>query len=135
MAYEIPLLIDSKRSTGDMSSYQYRAVALSTAAGYDDGVALVAARGAAVHGVWLDNSTASDHGRLMLEGVAKLAAGDSSGTETAISPGDIVVASSVGQAVASTAADLHAIGIAQEALSTGSTGWIAVHLTIGALTT
>lgn len=124
MAYEIPLLDITLTSSGDMSSYQYRAVAASSA-NAAGGCTLVATRGAKVTGVYQDNSTASEPGRVRVWGVSKLAAGDSSAMDTAITEGLFLVASSVGQAVPSSAADLHVYAMALESLSTGSTGIIA----------
>ena len=134
MANEIPGLTLTRKSTGDMSSYQYRAVAASTTV-VADGCALVATRGGSVLGVFLHNSTAATFGAIQVSGVAKLQAGDSSAMANAITEGLFVVASSIGQAVPSTAAGQYAIGKALTPLGTGSTGIIDVLLTIGAITT
>lgn len=134
MAYEIPGLSFTLRSSGDMSSNQYRAVQASTT-NTEDGATRVATRGGAAIGVWQDNSTEQTHGRIMGTGITKLAAGDSSAMETAITLGLNVVASSVGQAVPSTGAGQHLLGKALGTLSTGSTGIIPVLLTIGAIST
>lgn len=134
MATEIPGLTLSLLSSGDMSSNQFKAVQASTT-NAADGCIVVATRGAAPTGVYQDNSTQSEAGRIMFTGVTKMEAGDSSAMENAISPNSRVVASSNGTAVPSTASGLHAIGIALDPLSTGSTGIISVMLTIGAITT
>lgn len=121
-------------SSGDMSSYQYHAVVASTANGADQ-VTVVATRGGNVSGVWQHNSTQQTSGAMRVYGVTKMAAGDSSGMENAITVGSKVVASSAGQAVPSTEAGQHVIGIAYGTLSTGSTGIIPVMLTLGAIST
>ena len=122
-------------SSGDMSTHQYRAVKASTANDVE-GAVLLAVRGAGpITGVWQDNSTQTEAGKVRYAGVSKLQAGDSSAMANAITVGGSVVASSVGNAVPSTAAGQHLIGIALEALSTGSTGNIAVLQTPGAIST
>jgi len=134
MAYEVPILDITLLSSGDMGSYQYRAVQASTT-NAADGATLLATRGGNVTGVWQGNSTQTEAGKLRVVGVSKMAAGDSSAMANAIAVGDKVVASSVGQAVPSTGAGQHLLGIALGALSTGSTGIIPVALTIGAIST
>ena len=96
---------------------------------------LVAVRGAKMTGVYQHNSTAQEAGSVMVTGVTKMAAGDSSAMDNAITAGLRVVASSIGQAVPSTVAGQHVVGIALEPLTTGSTGIIAVLLTPGAIST
>lgn len=125
MSFEKPLFDLSLKSSGDMSSNQYRIVKASTTNAVDSATR-VATRGGALTGVWQDNSTATTFGKVLVGGVSKVAAGDSSAMENAINAGDYVVASSVGQAVPSTASDQHVLGQALESLSTGSTGIIAV---------
>lgn len=131
---EIPGLKLSLKSSGDMSSNQYKAVVASSA-NAAGGATVVAARGGQLSGVWLGDSTAAEYGAVQHSGIAKLQAGDSSAMDTAIDEGTIVVASSVGHAVPSSAADLHQIGQSLDHLSTGSTGIIRVLLNIGAITT
>ncbi len=122
-------------STGDMSSNQYKAVKASTANAID-GRVILAMRGAGpITGVFLYNSTRPAAAKDQVTGVAKLQAGDSSAMANPIVVGAAVVASSIGHAVPSTAAGQHLIGIALEALSTGSTGIIAVLQTPGAIST
>lgn len=122
-------------SSGDMSSNQYRAVKASTANAID-GAVVLAVRGAGpITGVWQDNSTQTEAGKVRYAGITKMQAGDSSAMANAITVGAGVVASSVGNAVPSTAAGQHLIGIALEGLSTGSTGIIAVQQTPGAIST
>lgn len=127
MSFEYTGVLDiTRKSSGDTSSYQYRLFALSTT-NTADGAILATARGQKVDGVWQNNSTAAEFGKLRVIGVSKVAAGDSSDMETAIAPGTLLKASSIGQAVPSTAGTVnpHAFGFALEALSTGSTGIIA----------
>lgn len=134
MAYEMRGLDLSLVSSGDMSSNQYKAVNASTT-NVDDGGVLTATRGGALTGIFQDDSTAATHGAVRVSGVSKVCAGDSSAMETAITLGSRVVASSQGQAVPSTAAGQHMLGISLGYLSTGSTGIIPVLLTIGAIST
>ena len=135
MAVQIDLGSFSLLSSGDMSAKQYLAVKASTANAVD-GAVLLAVRGAGpITGVWQDNSTQTEAGKVQFLGITKLAAGDSSAMANAIAVGAPVVASSVGQGVPSTAAGQGVIGIALDALSTGSTGVISVLMTPGAIST
>ena len=134
MSYSIPGIVLTLRSSGDMSSHQYKAVQASTT-NHVDGCVVVAARGAKLTGVYQHNSTTQEAGAVMVSGVSKVLAGDSSAMAVGITAGLPVVASSVGAAVASTAAGQWLIGIALEPLATGSTGVIAVLLTPGAIST
>ena len=135
MSFSIPGVVYTRHSSGDMSAHQYKAVVASTANG-EEGCTVVATRGAKLTGIWGNNSTAQEAGPVQLTGIAKVAAGDSSGMDTAITQGSFVVCSSKGAAVPSTgAANQYFIGVALESLSTGSTGIIAVALTIGGLST
>ena len=133
MANEIPGLTITRKSTGDMSSYQYRAVAASSTV-VAGGVALTATLGGALLGIWLDNSTAASFGAVQVSGVAKVQAGASSEMATAIIEGKYIVSSSVGQGILSTAAGLPCIGIALAPLATDSTGLLPVLLAIGSIT-
>lgn len=134
MSYEIPLFDVTLLSSGDMSSKQFTAVAASTTNAVDGCVA-TATRGGAVTGIYQNNSTTAEAGKVRVHGVSKVIAGDSSGMANAITVGGTVVASSKGYAVPSTGAGQHLIGIALEGLSTGSTGIISVLLTPGAIST
>lgn len=121
-------------ATGDMSSDQYKAVTASSS-DVSGECAVVATRGGAFVGVLQDKSTAAGIGsRVRNLGITKMVAGDSSGMETAITEGSVVVASSKGQAVPSTASSLHRVGRALSSLSTGSTGIIKVLLMPGLTT-
>ena len=133
MSYSIPGITYSRLSSGDMSSAQYHAVQATTT-NSADGCILTATRGGKVDGVYQNNSTAQEAGQIMLTGISKVVAGDSSGG-SAIAAGARVVASSNGRAVASSAAGQHLIGIALEPLGASSTGIIAVALAIGAIST
>lgn len=135
MAWENGLMtLGQLESSGDMSSNQYKAVQFSTTNG-DNGAIVTAARGGAVHGIWQGNSTTATALGVMVLGVSKVVAGDSSAMENAISYGTRLVASSQGAAVPSTGAGQHLIGISLGTLSTGSTGIIPALLTIGAIST
>ncbi len=134
MATEIGVLDHTLLSSGDMSSNQYKAVQASTT-NAGDGCIVVAARGVAMTGVYQDNSTQSEAGRVRSIGITKMIAGDSSAMENAIAPGGRLVASSVGHAVPSTDTRDAQIGIALDALSTGSTGIISVLIVLGATST
>lgn len=134
MSYEIPGLNISLVSSGDMSSHQYKAVRASTTNAVD-GCVLLSARGTRATGVYQHNSTTSEAGKVMVLGVTKMQAGDSSGMESAIAVGAPVMASSVGAAVPSTDTSDARIGFALEPLGTGSTGIIAVLLCLSATST
>lgn len=130
MAYQIPGLIISLKSSGAVATQQFHGVfaTSSIAAG---GYAMVAARGGRVTGVLLGNSTEATDQAIQITGVAKIAAGDSSAMETAITEGLVLSMSSVGQAIPSTGgASEWKIGTALEPLATGSTGVISVLLGI-----
>lgn len=134
MPNELVDLVITRKSSGDMSSKQ-NTVVVASSANASGGCTVVATRGAKLTGVYLDNSTAAAYGRVQTQGIAKVAAGDSSAMDTAITEGLPVVASSVGQAVPSTAAGQHLLGQALGSLSTGSTGYIQVLLSVGAIST
>ena len=133
MSYSIPGTMITLLSSGDMSTHQYKAVQASTTNAVD-GCTVVATRGGKVTGVYQNNSTQAEAGSVMVDGVTKMIAGDSS-AGAAISVGDFVVASSVGAAVASTNTTLAVIGIALEGLAASSTGIISVLLRQGATST
>ena len=121
-------------ATGDNSSNQYKAV-FATSSDAAGEMAVVATRGGKFVGVLQDKSTAAGIGSLVrVAGITKMAAGDSSGMETAITEGLPVICSSVGQAVPSTAATDAKIGTALEPLGTASTGVIKVLLGVGLTT-
>lgn len=131
MSFEIPGIDLSLQSSGGRSGDQYKAVFATSSAG-SSGYAVVAAIGNKLIGVLQENSTEITPQRVRVSGVSKVAAGDSSGMETAITQGLAVVASSKGQAVPISSQGQSLIGYALESLSTGSTGIIAVLLAVGA---
>ncbi len=121
-------------ASGDDTNNQYKAV-VATSSDASGEYAVVATRGGLFTGVLQDKSTAAGISSLVrVAGITKMAAGDSSGMETAITEGLPVICSSVGQAVPSTAATDAKIGTALEALSSVSTGFIKVLLGIGLTT-
>lgn len=127
MAYEQKGFDITRKSSGDMSSNQYKLVAASTT-NDGEGCTLITTRGAQVHGVWQGpKSTQAEFGRVRCVGVSKVAAGDSSAMETAITVGAALKASSQAQAVPSTAATVNpkSFGWALTPLGTGSTGIIS----------
>ncbi len=134
MTTDLRLFDITLKAPGDQSSNQYKAVVASSAT-VSGGFAVVATKGARFTGVLQDKSTASGiNSRVRVLGITKMAAGASSGMETAITEGLPVMASSVGQAMPSTAATDAKIGTALETLTTGSTGIIKVLLGIGLTT-
>lgn len=134
MSKDLRLFDISLNSSGDESSNQYKACVASSAVSAG-GLAIVAARGGRFTGVLQDKSTAAGISSLVrVAGITKMAAGDSSGMETAITEGLPVICSSNGQAVPSTAATDAKIGTALEPLATDSTGIISVLLGVGLTT-
>lgn len=130
MAFELILGSISRKATGDMSSNQYQCVLASSSDAAGE-IAVVAVRGGHVTGVVQDKSTAAGlASKVAISGVSKVAAGDSSGMENAITEGAFVMASSLGQAVPTTAATLHIFGMALEPLATGTTGIISILLSV-----
>lgn len=134
MAIETVGLTHSLLSSGGSTGDQYKAI-VATSSASSRGYATVAVRGGKLTGILMGNSTQAVYQKYQYAGIAKVAAGDSSGMDTAITEGIKVVASSKGQAVPSTAINLSLIGIALTNLATGSTGIIDVQLTIGAAST
>ena len=133
MSYEQIGLDVTRRSSGDMSSHQYKLVTFSTA-NDAKGCILSTERGTLTHGVWQGpKSTVAEYGRVRVVGVTKVAAGDSSAMDVAITAGSLLQASSVGQAVPSTAGTVNPnlVGFAMESLSTGSTGIISMFAFVG----
>src|SRR5690606_21023739 len=88
MANQIPGLIITLKSSGDMSANQFSPVGASTA-NDADGCTVVATSGAAVTGIWLGNSTQSEYGAVQASGVAKVQA---DANDTAIAVGAKVYA-------------------------------------------
>ena len=117
----------SLKSSGDMSAYQYRCVVASTT-NVNQGCILNVLLGTRITGVFQDNSTAAEFGKVRVLGISKIQAGSSSGSEVSggILEGAKIMCSTVGQAVeAAGNSSEKGIGIALEAMGTASTGIIA----------
>jgi hypothetical protein len=128
MASAIPGLIISLKSSGGPTGDQYKGV-YATSSADQDGYAILDDRGHRFTGVLLGNSTEATFQEVQVSGVAKMAAGDSSAMETAITVGLTLSLSTIGQAVPSTGgAGEWKIGTALDSLTTGSTGIIRVLL-------
>ena len=120
----------SLKSSGDMSSNQYRTVEASTT-NAEQGCIVLVTRGALPTGVFQDNSTRAEFGNVRVLGITKLQAGASSGSEVSggIVQGGLLMNSSVGQAIeAAGNSSEHVIGIALESMGTASTGIIGALL-------
>ena len=127
MAYEGTGIDISLNSSGDMSGSQYKCVSASTT-NNNQGCIINVTRGSKITGIYQDNSTAAEFGRVRCLGISKLAAGASSGEETSggIIAGGMLMNSSVGQAIVALGnSSEHGIGIALEVMGTASTGIIA----------
>lgn len=134
MTTDLRLFDITLNASGDNTSNQFKAVVASSAT-VAGGSSVVSARGGRFTGVLQDKSTAAGiASSIRVLGITKMAAGDSSAMETAITEGLPVMCSSVGQAVPSTAATDAKIGTALESLTTGSTGIIKVLLGVGLTT-
>lgn len=127
MAYEEALTSVTFPSSGDLSAAQYLLGRLTTAGT----IGPTTARGAPCLGVIQDNSTeALFSTKLGVYGITKVAAGDSSGTDGAITFMTPLMASSVGRAVPSTVnIGDYVIGRALQTLTTGTQGVISMLLT------
>lgn len=134
MAFQKLTLTDSLLSSGGSTGDLHKVV-VATSGNVLGGYAVVAARGGAWTGILQGNSTEVVSQLIGMEGIARVAAGDSSGGQAVITEGLPLVASSGGRLVPSTAADFHQVGRAMQALTSAIQGVIAVHLTPGALTT
>lgn len=132
MAYAIPGLTITAKSSGDMSSAQYHLVNLSTTNSADGCILGPSSQGGHVIGVWLGNSTAAEHGSIQVSGVGRV---QLSTTTEAISYGEILTGSTatIGRAIASTSTTGHfvAIGKALAAVASQSSAIIPVLLNIG----
>ena len=135
MAFEKLTLTDSLLSSGGSTGDLYKIV-VATSSNQSGGYAVVAVRGAQWTGILQGNSTEQVAQTIGYTGISRVAAGASSGMDTAITEGSIVISSTVGQVVPATSAGVaFPVGYALETLTTGSTGVIAVLLTPGARTT
>ena len=128
MAYGVGVLDITLLSSGTSTSDQYKGVVATSS--YKSGYfAIVAARGGKGTGVLQEASTEADVGlRVRVAGITKVAAGDSSSMDVAITEGLHLVWSSKGQAVPTSSGGLFVAGQAFESLSTGSTGVITMLL-------
>ena len=128
MAYEHVGIDITRKSSGDMSSHQYKLVSFSTT-NDGEGCILATVRKQVTHGVWQGpKSTQAEFGKVRVLGVTKVAAGDSSAMDVAITVGMQLEASSNGHAIPSTAgtASHGGCGYALQPLGTGSTGIITI---------
>jgi len=125
MAYEMMGIDITARSSGDTSAYQYGCMILSTT-NHNDGCVLTTDENQLAQGIWQNNSTRAENGKLRIVGVSKAIVGVPGAA--AVVRGDRLAAStqtghlelfdvSNGQT---------ALAIALEGLSTGSTGIISV---------
>ena len=127
MAYEGMGIDISLNSSGDMSGSQYKCVRASTT-NNNQGCILSVNKGARITGVYQDNSTAAEFGKVRVLGISKIQAGSSSGSEVSggILEGAKIMCSTVGQAIeAAGGSSEKGIGIALEPMGTASTGIIA----------
>ena len=135
MATDLRLFDITLDASGDHTSDQYKAVVPSTASASGEFAVVTAAAGGRFIGVLQDKSTAAGIASLIrVAGITKMQAGASSGMTAALKEGDVVVASTLGQAVVSTASGTAKMGITLDALGTTSTGIIRVLLGVGLTT-
>ena len=119
-------------SSGTLADLQYFLTTATTASADTAGpntfgrTSVVATRGGFCYGVIQDNSTFTGFStKVAVLGVSKVAAGDTSAMENAITYGTKLISSSVGRAVPSTAAVADYIfGVALTPLATGATATI-----------
>lgn len=132
MAYAIPGLTITAKSSGDMSAGQYHLVNLSTANSADGCILGPSTAGGYVVGVWLGNSTAAEHGEIQVSGVAKVQISTSA---NAITYGQFLCGSTltIGRAITSTSTGTsqYTIGRALATLASGSSAVIPVLLLHG----
>ena len=129
MAYEIPGFDITGKSSGDMSSNQYKLVELSTT-NADDGVIIgPSSAGGRVFGIWQGNSTAAEYGKVRVSGVSKAQVSTGSGPIVRGSP---LTGSTNGSVTlsTSTAGTQYHVGSALVAHASGSSGVIAMYLDI-----
>src|SRR3990167_9790176 len=127
MAYDINLFDITRKSSGDMSGEnQYKLVSFSTANSAAGVILGPTSAGGRAHGVWQDNSTAADHGRVRVAGVTKVQVSSGSGPIVEGSPicGSTVDTLGFAQLATSTGMTQHIVGFSLETKSSGSTGLI-----------
>lgn len=124
MAFEQNVRFRTVPASGNLSANQYYLVKLSTTGQ----AAVQTTRGGVVFGSLYDKSTAAGIStRVAWDGTVKIWAGGS--TETLITPGTALVASTAGVAIPRSTINSYVIGRAAEVLSSGTTGIIAVDVT------
>lgn len=131
MAYEIPGLDITRKSSGDMSAdKQYRLVSLSSANDSEGVVLGPTTAGGRVSGVWQGNSTAAEYGKVRVSGVSKVQISTGSGPIVSGSPicGSTVDELGFAQLATSTGLTQYNVGISLAALASGSSGVIPVLL-------
>jgi len=130
MAYEIPLFDITRKSSGDMSSHQYKLVTFSTTNDAEGCILGPATAGGRSHGVWQGDSTAAEYGKVRILGVSKVAISTASGTIVNGSPltGSTTTGLGYVQLATSTGGTQQIVGVALEAIANGSTGVISALL-------
>lgn len=131
MSFEMPLFDITRKSSGDMSSHQYKLVTFSTTNSADGCILGPSTAGGRAHGVWQGDSTAAEHGKVRVLGVSKVAISTASGTIVNGSPlcGSTVSGLGHVQLATSTAGSQQIVGVALEAIANGTTGVISALLT------
>jgi hypothetical protein len=125
MAYSGENISVSLNSSGDMSGKQYACVVASTT-NNNQGCILQTTLGGTVTGIYQNNSTAAEFGKVVVIGHTKVIAGSSSGNEDGIVAGGLLTVSTVSQAIPSSGgANDSVFGMALEVMGTASTGVIS----------
>lgn len=130
MSFEIPGFDLTRKSSGDMSSHQYKLVTFSTTNSADGCILGPATAGGRSHGVWQGDSTSAEFGKVRIYGVSKVAISTASGTIVNGSPLTGSTVSGLGhvQLATSTAGSQQVVGVALEAIANGTTGVISALL-------
>lgn len=132
MAYEIPLLDITRKSSGDMSGEnQYKLVSFSTANSAQGCILGPTTAGGRANGVWQGDSTSAEYGKVRVLGVTKIQISTGSGPIVEGSPicGSTVDTLGFAQLATSTGMSQHIVGISLETKSSGSSGLISILLT------
>ena len=130
MAYEAGLFDITAKSSGDMSSNQYKLVSLSSS--NDTGGCIVGPTtlGGRITGIWQEDSTAAEYGKIRVLGISKAVVSTGSGpivggsllTGSTATHGGVTLSTSTGMTQ-------FVVGIAMAAIASGSSGVIPVLLT------
>lgn len=130
MTYEIPGFDITRKSSGDMSTHQYKLVNFTTTNSADGCILGPATAGGRAYGVWQNDSTASEYGKVRMLGVSKVAISTASGTIINGSPLTGSTISGLGhvQLATSTGGTQNLVGVALEAIANGTTGVISALL-------